>query len=618
MGKTFELCDKTISFSDDIIDIIDIRREFYELSLHAESEFREKYRQFGSLKNAFENTRQLGYNFISQAVDNAIMIATRYHIFSINRDTFVSYDKRNINFIQDWSNIMSNFENLYLTLEEECLSDVERREFRKEARGRIIGGGFGISGATQGILTAGAVNTATGLAHSLFNSIGNTISRNNMRNEAEKLYNDDRILESLASKLNEIINYIGTILWYSILNFDYNNGRSIIESENIYKNILDNILSVDQIKDVLPNLIYDLWAFKPEVLLDYKLYNLDEADNDKIREISEYLDINFIGIKADEYMNKFNIPGAYGDNVLAMLKGSLPDKYIVSYVVDKEERIKLINELLNSGFERANVSNILYELCDEDIYEPSKESLHWLAWIISDNNAYADLTDDEKRMIALSLLSGRLPDLNYFKILEIGYYTEPKLYNLLVEENLFDEKSGFSYYDNKLGFEIKNSDVCLNIYEAINDLKRFSIKYRYSCDSDLIDDNKLDSKEEKTELRSILDELSKITSQLEDNSSGNKDSDIVYMGIHWSIEERERNASFWLEKAAALGNAKAIDIINNKKKSKENHEVKVNNDKHEQFSNEYYKEELVKVTKKTAKSLLGFTIDKLEQIKKSL
>lgn len=618
MGKTFELCNKTISFSDDIIDIIDIRREFYELSLHAESEFKEKYRQFGSLKNAFENTRQLGYNFISQAVDNAIMIATRYHIFSINRDTFVSYDKRNINFIQDWSNIMSNFENLYLTLEEECLSDVERREFRKEARGRIIGGGFGISGATQGILTAGAVNTATGLAHSLFNSIGNTISRNNMRNEAEKLYNDDRILESLASKLNEIINYIGTILWYSILNFDYNNGRSIIESENIYKNILDNILSVDQIKDVLPNLIYDLWAFKPEVLLDYKLYNLDEADNDKIREISEYLDINFIGIKADEYMNKFNIPGAYGDNVLAMLKGSLPDKYIVSYVVDKEERIKLINELLNSGFERANVSNILYELCDEDIYEPSKESLHWLAWIISDNNAYADLTDDEKRMIALSLLSGRLPDLNYFKILEIGYYTEPKLYNLLVEENLFDEKSGFSYYDNKLGFEIKNSDVCLNIYEAINDLKRFSIKYRYSCDSDLIDDNKLDSKEEKTELRSILDELSKITSQLEDNSSGNKDSDIVYMGIHWSIEERERNASFWLEKAAALGNAKAIDIINNKKKSKENHEVKVNNDKHEQFSNEYYKEELVKVTKKTAKSLLGFTIDKLEQIKKSL
>lgn len=618
MGKTFELCNKTISFSDDIIDIIDIRREFYELSLHAESEFKEKYRQFGSLKNAFENTRQLGYNFISQAVDNAIMIATRYHIFSINRDTFVSYDKRNINFIQDWSNIMSNFENLYLTLEEECLSDVERREFRKEARGRIIGGGFGISGATQGILTAGAVNTATGLAHSLFNSIGNTISRNNMRNEAEKLYNDDRILESLASKLNEIINYIGTILWYSILNFDYNDGRSIIESENIYKNILDNILSVDQIKDVLPNLIYDLWAFKPEVLLDYKLYNLDEADNDKIREISEYLDINFIGIKADEYMNKFNIPGAYGDNVLAMLKGSLPDKYIVSYVVDKEERIKLINDLLNSGFERANVSNILYELCDEDIYEPSKESLHWLAWIISDNNAYADLTDDEKRMIALSLLSGRLPDLNYFKILEIGYYTEPKLYNLLVEENLFDEKSGFSYYDNKLGFEIKNSDVCLNIYEAINDLKRFSIKYRYSCDSDLIDDNKLDSKEEKTELRSILDELSKITSQLEDNSSGNKDSDIVYMGIHWSIEERERNASFWLEKAAALGNAKAIDIINNKKKSKENHEVKVNNDKHEQFSNEYYKEELVKVTKKTAKSLLGFTIDKLEQIKKSL
>ena len=90
------------------------------------------------------------------------------------------------------------------------------------------------------------------------------------------------------------------------------------------------------------------------------------------------------------------------------------------------------------------------------------------------------------------------------------------------------------------------------------------------------------------------------------------------MGIHWSIDDRERNANFWLEKAAELGNAKAIDIINNKKKTIENHDVKSYNDEHEQFNNEYYKEEIVKVTKKTAKSLLGFTIDKLEQLKKSL
>lgn len=618
MGKTFELCNETISFSDDIIDIIDIRREFYELSLQVESEFKDKYRQFGNLKNAFENTRQLGYSFISVAVDKAIMIAIRYNVYSITRDTFVSYDKRNINFIQDWSNIMSNFENLYLTLEEECLSDAERREFRKEARGRIVGGGFGISGATQGILTAGAVNAATGIAHSLFNSIGNTISKNNMRNEAEKLYNDNRILESLVLKLNEIINYIGTILWESILKFDYNNGRSILESEHIYKNILDGILSTEQIKDVLPDLIYDLWPFKPEVLLNYKSYNLDESDNISIREISEYLDINFIGSKANKYMNKFKIPGAYGDNVLGMLKGDLFDKYIISYVVDEKERKILINELLASGFQRANVSNFLYELCDEEIYEPSKESLEWLSWIISDDEAYADLTDDEKRLIALSLLSGRLPDLNYYKILEIAYCTEPKLYNLLVEENLFDKKSDFCCHNNELGFEIKNSNVCINIYEAIKEFRKFSVKRRYSFDSDFLDENDLDSEGDETELGNILDELSKITSNLENGSSENLDYDIVHMGIHWSIDDRERNANFWLEKAAELGNAKAIDIINNKKKTIENHDVKSYNDEHEQFNNEYYKEEIVKVTKKTAKSLLGFTIDKLEQLKKSL
>lgn len=47
------------------------------------------------------------------------------------------------------------------------------RKIRKETRGRLVGGGFGLGGAVKGIATAGAINMMTGAAHSAFNFVGN-------------------------------------------------------------------------------------------------------------------------------------------------------------------------------------------------------------------------------------------------------------------------------------------------------------------------------------------------------------------------------------------------------------------------------------------------------------
>ena len=46
------------------------------------------------------------------------------------------------------------------------------RKLRKESRGRFVGGGFGIEGALKGMVTAQALNLASGAAHSAFNLMG--------------------------------------------------------------------------------------------------------------------------------------------------------------------------------------------------------------------------------------------------------------------------------------------------------------------------------------------------------------------------------------------------------------------------------------------------------------
>ena len=89
---------------------------------------------------------------------------------------------------------------------EEILQDKkiskEERARRKAGRGRWTGGGFGVGGAIKGAATAGAMNMATGAAHTAVNLVGNAISgmaASVRKNKAVKSY-----LESVDNKMKSI------------------------------------------------------------------------------------------------------------------------------------------------------------------------------------------------------------------------------------------------------------------------------------------------------------------------------------------------------------------------------------------------------------------------------
>ncbi len=63
----------------------------------------------------------------------------------------------------------------------------EYRQVRKEGRGRVVGGGFGLEGAAKGMMAAGAVNMATGALHSVGNAIGNLGSAISAASAKDKL-----------------------------------------------------------------------------------------------------------------------------------------------------------------------------------------------------------------------------------------------------------------------------------------------------------------------------------------------------------------------------------------------------------------------------------------------
>lgn len=63
------------------------------------------------------------------------------------------------------------------------------RNMRKDSRGRVIGGGFGLQGAAKGIITAGAINATTGMLHSIGNALGNMGSSISASNAKDHLFN---------------------------------------------------------------------------------------------------------------------------------------------------------------------------------------------------------------------------------------------------------------------------------------------------------------------------------------------------------------------------------------------------------------------------------------------
>lgn len=80
-----------------------------------------------------------------------------------------------------------------MEIEEWVQSEKDRREYRKETRIRLAGGGFGLKAAAVGMAKAGAVNITTGAAHSVFNFFGNLSTDHEAdehRNELFKYVNE--------------------------------------------------------------------------------------------------------------------------------------------------------------------------------------------------------------------------------------------------------------------------------------------------------------------------------------------------------------------------------------------------------------------------------------------
>ena len=167
-----------------------LRQEFYEFALSCSREYEEQYKKnYINLDDVIKRAYKDAMFLIGRGIEYSVEKLISYSVLEVDKDSFLEnyYDK--ITFFED---AYGGIEEKYFGILENSQMIDEYRYQRRQSRGKIIGGGFGVSGAVKGMATAGAFNMATGAIHATFNGlgsmgtkVGNAIKKSNIYKDTD-------------------------------------------------------------------------------------------------------------------------------------------------------------------------------------------------------------------------------------------------------------------------------------------------------------------------------------------------------------------------------------------------------------------------------------------------
>lgn len=170
------------------------RKEFSSLADQAVSRFTELYQSNTSLEDVVQKAPGQFEEALQPVLERCVEILMEHDVLTVDTQLLLdTYGQR----MDAWSDCYMKIRDQYaeIVLNEEDL-DAYRRE-RRQNRGRVIGGGFGFSGAVKGMATAGAMNMALGAGHMLVNGLGKITSSIAASAKKSRVFRDPDTLATL-------------------------------------------------------------------------------------------------------------------------------------------------------------------------------------------------------------------------------------------------------------------------------------------------------------------------------------------------------------------------------------------------------------------------------------
>ncbi|MEH6733543.1 MAG: TM2 domain-containing protein [Shewanella sp.] len=246
MELQFSVLGRELTFSKSRKEYINLRGEFAKLARSASAQFGETYNDYEGISQFIDKGMQDGLELISEALSIASNRLVELGDYSSTVESFYEeYFKPYSEYEQKFDVISEEFMQIYL-------DDEELKNYRSERkgnRGRLIGGGFGVGGAVQGMAMAGAANMAVGAVHSVFNFVGNVISDSKKQKKLDELFNENT-LELIQNAIHQDILNVHLALFNAladkglvskdgaVTNEDYKKSTSILQ--NVKKGVISD------------------------------------------------------------------------------------------------------------------------------------------------------------------------------------------------------------------------------------------------------------------------------------------------------------------------------------------------------------------------------------------
>lgn len=244
--------------------------------------------QLGNLSLIVQNLPALAEKIYISASQKYVDMLRKKKIYTISTEDFFDLSK---NFIGDLNELYKKIIDYHEQSTGQRQAMELYREVRKESRAKIIGGGFGISGAAQGIATAALINATTGIAHSIFNEVEAFVT--DLQNQKGREERDKILLEACEDAIEfDIFSMIYAYMY--ILNPE----RKIIYTEtvrkkyeNLKKAIDEGAVPQNEMAENVANTVIGL-AYSKDIYA--WAYNLLGDDNGKLAQLEDKFGFNVL------------------------------------------------------------------------------------------------------------------------------------------------------------------------------------------------------------------------------------------------------------------------------------------------------------------------------------
>lgn len=185
----------------DFDNFLELRRAYAAKGQEHLDRFNAAYHNCTTADELFE---RLPVQLDAVLTDTANLVAgdlAANHVFDVSLQTIRrDLEERSEGVADDFNRVQT----AYLALLGKAAEAKELQEASRDGRGRVVGGGFGVEGAAQGIAIAAVANAAIGITHGLANLIERAADSRGDREKKRRLLSDPATKADLGNFLMEI------------------------------------------------------------------------------------------------------------------------------------------------------------------------------------------------------------------------------------------------------------------------------------------------------------------------------------------------------------------------------------------------------------------------------